>query len=204
MTKLVEFEGDMIRLTPEGEKLAEDVRAGRVIIDDFFDKAIQNMLDHGLIERVGEDFQLTPKGKHVYHELMKGGYTLSGQNRMTLISLAAHARTRHRHEPQLTTEPSGSKGIASRQGGKSAAGQSSKEARTHQAHIGVTLKHLTPAEHAVECAANMKLADVMAIHDQLELCDAIKRDDDNIKISEPKKPAKSGGWMDPLKDGHWD
>lgn len=69
MTKLVDFDGDMIRLTPEGEKLAEDVRAGRVVIDDFFDKAIQNMLDHGLIERVGEDFQLTPKGKHVYHEL---------------------------------------------------------------------------------------------------------------------------------------
>jgi hypothetical protein len=66
------------------------------------------------------------------------------------------------------------------------------------------MKYLTPAEHAVECAANMKLADVMAIHDQLELSDAIERDDRGIKISEPQKPAKSGGWPDPLKDGHWD
>jgi hypothetical protein len=66
MTKLVEFEGDTIRLTPEGEKLAEDLQAGRIVVDEFFDKAIQNMIDNGLLERVGEDFQITPKGAHIY------------------------------------------------------------------------------------------------------------------------------------------
>ena len=34
---------------------------------------------------------------------------------------------------------------------------------------------MTPSEHAVACAANTKLADVMAVHDQLELYDEIKR-----------------------------
>ena len=72
MTKLVEFEGDMIRLTPDGEKLAKDVREGRVTIDDFFDKTIQAMIDKGLIDDLGGGhYQLTPKGVHVYHELSK-------------------------------------------------------------------------------------------------------------------------------------
>jgi Mn-dependent DtxR family transcriptional regulator len=70
MTKLVEFEGDMIRLTPEGEKLADDLNTGKITVDDYFDKTIQNMIDNGLIEKVGEDhYQLTPKGKDTYRAL---------------------------------------------------------------------------------------------------------------------------------------
>jgi hypothetical protein len=70
MIKLIEFEGDEIRLTPEGVKLADDLHAGRVNVDEFFDRAIQNMIDQGLLERVGEDgFQITPKGAHIYHAL---------------------------------------------------------------------------------------------------------------------------------------
>lgn len=70
MTKLVEFEGDMIRLTPEGEKVAEDLRAGKITVDKFFDKTIQNMIDCGLIEDIGGGhFQITPKGVQIYTEV---------------------------------------------------------------------------------------------------------------------------------------
>lgn len=70
MTKLIELEGDMIRLTPEGDKLAAEVRAGRINVDEFFERAIQNMIDNGLIERCGgENVQLTEKGAHVYRIL---------------------------------------------------------------------------------------------------------------------------------------
>jgi hypothetical protein len=70
MTRLVEFEGDMIRLTPDGEKLADDLNTGKITVDDFFDKTIQNMIDNGLIEHVDEDhFQITHKGAIIYREL---------------------------------------------------------------------------------------------------------------------------------------
>lgn len=96
----------MIQLTPEGWKLADELNAGHIDVDAFFDKAIQHMIDNGLRERVGPDsFQITPKGLHIYHRV----------------------------------------------------------------------RHMTPAEHAVECAANMKLSDFMAAHDQLELSDEIQR-----------------------------
>lgn len=69
MTKLVEFEGDMIRLTPDGEKLAAELRAGRITVDEFFDKTIENMLDSGLIEKCGGGLQITEKGAQVYRIL---------------------------------------------------------------------------------------------------------------------------------------
>ena len=69
MTKLVEFEGDMIRLTPDGVKLAAELRAGRITVDEFFDKTIENMLDSGLIEKCGGGLQITEKGAQVYRIL---------------------------------------------------------------------------------------------------------------------------------------
>jgi hypothetical protein len=66
MTKLFEIEGDMIRLTPEGHKRAEDLQAGRIIVDDDFDASIQSLIDKGLMVRVGDNLQITPKGEHVY------------------------------------------------------------------------------------------------------------------------------------------
>lgn len=72
MTKLVEFEGDAIRLTPEGAKLADDLQAGKITVDTFFDKTIQNMIDCGLIEDVGGgQYQITPKGAQIYTELSR-------------------------------------------------------------------------------------------------------------------------------------
>jgi superfamily II helicase len=97
MKKLTEIEGDMLRLTPDGKKLAEDLRAGRGD-DGSFDQAIQSLIDKGLMTRDGDNLSITEKGEAVYR-----------------------------------------------------------------------------AFAAVEAAANTKLADILAVHDQLELRDEIKR-----------------------------
>jgi predicted transcriptional regulator len=65
MTKLVEIEGDMIRLTPEGHEYAE----GLIMTDKTFDASIQALIDKGLAVRVGDGIQITEKGACVYRDL---------------------------------------------------------------------------------------------------------------------------------------
>ena len=79
MTILVEFADDMIRLTPDGEKFADELRAGRIDMDTFFDKIIQDMIDSGLIEESEGGVRITEKGERIYH-IVSGALKLGGDD----------------------------------------------------------------------------------------------------------------------------
>lgn len=69
MTKLFEIHDGFIKLTPQGQKLAEDLRAGHIVIDKSFDESLQGLIDKGLMVRVGDNLQVTEKGAHIYRYL---------------------------------------------------------------------------------------------------------------------------------------